>query len=136
MDIKADVMQDFPPRQAKQRTSTTTKTPTQSKQQQQQKQGLCKSIKNICNKYGNNNYFKENRTIRKILALNKDKDKIQHKSGIIYWYKCEKVECNEEYIEESSRTFEERYKEHLRGLYNDKMTSVVLYIYLNFISYS
>ena len=36
------------------------------------------------------------------------------KSGVIYRYKCDRVECNEEYIGESSRTFGERFKEHLK----------------------
>ena len=32
--------------------------------------------------------------------------------GVIYSYKCGRVECDEEYIGESSRTFGERFKEH------------------------
>ena len=34
------------------------------------------------------------------------------KSGVIYSYKSGRVECDEEYIGESSRTFGERFKEH------------------------
>ena len=34
------------------------------------------------------------------------------KSGVIYRYKCDRVDCDEEYIGESSRTFGERFKEH------------------------
>ena len=37
------------------------------------------------------------------------------KSGVIYSYKCGRVECNEEYIGESSRTFGERFKEHQKA---------------------
>ena len=37
------------------------------------------------------------------------------KSGVFYSYKCGRVECNEEYIGESSRTFEERFKEHQKA---------------------
>ena len=37
------------------------------------------------------------------------------KSGVIYRYKCDRVECGEEYIGESSRTFGERFKEHLKA---------------------
>ena len=33
------------------------------------------------------------------------------KSGVIYRYKCDRVKCDEEYIGEFSRTFEERFKE-------------------------
>ena len=37
-------------------------------------QGLCESKKNICGKYGINAYFKGNRTIKKILLSQKDKN--------------------------------------------------------------
>ena len=37
------------------------------------------------------------------------------KSGVIYRYQCDRVECDEEYISESSRTFGERFKEHLKA---------------------
>ena len=38
------------------------------------------------------------------------------KSNIIYGYRCDRVDCNEQYIGESARTFEERYKEeHLKA---------------------
>ena len=33
-------------------------------------------------------------------------------SGVIYRYKCDRIECDEEYIGESSRTFGERFKEY------------------------
>ena len=45
----------------------------------------------------------------------KDKDPILKKSGVIYRYKCDRVECDEVYIVQSSRTFAERFKEHLKG---------------------
>ena len=35
--------------------------------------------------------------------------------GIIYRFKCNRVDCDDEYIGESSRTFGERYKEHLKA---------------------
>ena len=37
------------------------------------------------------------------------------KSGVIYRYKCDRVECDEEYIGESSRTSGERFKEHQKA---------------------
>ena len=46
----------------------------------------------------------------------KDKEEMTKQSNIIYWYKCGKTECNDEYIGESARTFEERYREHLKAL--------------------
>ena len=36
------------------------------------------------------------------------------KSGAIYYYQCWELTCNEEYIGETSRTFGERFKEHLK----------------------
>ena len=37
-----------------------------------------------------------------------------NQSGAIYWYQCGDLGCDGEYIEETSRTFGERYKEHLK----------------------
>ena len=45
----------------------------------------------------------------------KDKEEMKKKSNIIYWYKCGRTECDEEYIGESARTFDERFKEHLKA---------------------
>ena len=45
----------------------------------------------------------------------KDKEHITQKSGIIYRFKCDRLECNEEYIGESARTFGERFREHLKA---------------------
>ena len=45
----------------------------------------------------------------------KDKEAITKQSNIIYWYKCGRTECDDEYIGESARTFGERYKEHLKA---------------------
>ena len=36
-------------------------------------------------------------------------------SNIIYWFKCDKTECDDEYIGDSCKTFEETYKEHLKA---------------------
>ena len=43
------------------------------------------------------------------------KNHITKKSGVIYRFKWEKLECDEEYIGETSRTFGERYREHLKA---------------------
>ena len=45
----------------------------------------------------------------------KYKDHITKKSGIIYRFKCDRLECHEEYIGETARTFGERFKEHLKA---------------------
>ena len=36
-------------------------------------------------------------------------------SGAIYWYQCGNLSCDDEYIGKTSRTFGERYKEHLKA---------------------
>ena len=38
-----------------------------------------------------------------------------NQSGAIYWYQCGDLGCDNEYIGETSRTFVERYKEHLKS---------------------
>ena len=45
----------------------------------------------------------------------KDKEEIKKQSNIIYWYKCGKTDCDDEYIGKSARIFKERYKEHLKA---------------------
>ena len=45
--------------------------------------------------------------MKNILLSPKDKVSIQHKSGIIYWCRCDMVDCNEEYFGVSVRTFGE-----------------------------
>ena len=38
-----------------------------------------------------------------------------NQSSANYWYQCGDLGCDEEYIGETSRTFGERYKEHLKA---------------------
>ena len=78
-------------------------------------QGLSESFKNIGRKYGIQVHFKSGRTLKDELVAPKDKDHITKKSGIIYRFKCDRLECDEEYIGETSRTFGERFKEHLKA---------------------
>ena len=77
--------------------------------------GLCESYKSIGSKYGVQAYFKGGNTLKSLLMFPKDKEEIKKQSNIIYWYKCSRTECDDEYIEESARTFEERYREHLKA---------------------
>ena len=63
-------------------------------------QGLSESCKNICRKHGLEMYFRGSNTIRDLLLHPKDRDTILQKSGVIYRYKCGKVDCVEEYIGE------------------------------------
>ena len=53
--------------------------------------------------------------MKNLLVAPKDKDPILRKSEVIYRYKCERVEYDEEYIGESSRTFGERFEEHQKA---------------------
>ena len=77
--------------------------------------GLCESHKSICNKYGVQAYFKGGNALKNQLMFPKDKDEMKKQSNIIYWYRCGRMECNDDYIGESARTFEERFKEHLKA---------------------
>ena len=77
--------------------------------------GLSESIKKRCSSYGVQVYFRGGTTIKNLLMAPKDPDPMMKKSGVIYSYKCGRVECNEEYIGESSRTFAERFKEHQKA---------------------
>ena len=77
--------------------------------------GLSESIKQRCKNYGVQVYFRGGKTIKNLLMAPKDLDPMMKKSGVIYSYKCGRVECDEEYIGESSRTFGERFKEHQKA---------------------
>ena len=78
-------------------------------------QGLCESYKNICSKYGVHIHFKEGNTLKNLLMFPKDREAKTKQSIIIYWFRCSRTKCDEEYIGESARTFEERCKEHLKA---------------------
>ena len=78
-------------------------------------EGLSETFKNICKRYGIQVHFKSGKTIKDELVAPKDQDHITKKSGIIYRYKCDRLECNHEYLRETARTFGERFKEHLKA---------------------
>ena len=73
---------------------------------------LSEILKKACSKHGVQVYFKGGIAIKNLLVAPKDKYPILKKSGVIYRYKCDRVECDEEHFGESSRTFGERFKEH------------------------
>ena len=72
-------------------------------------------IKKTYSKYLVQVHFKGGPTIKDLLMTPKVKNPILKKSGFIYRYKCDRVDCDEEYIGESARTFAERFKEHLKA---------------------
>ena len=76
--------------------------------------GLSENIQNIGSKFGVQVHCKGGTTIKNLLMAPKDKDPMLKQSGVIYSYHCDRVDCDEEYIGESSRTFGERFKEHLK----------------------
>ena len=67
--------------------------------------GLSESFKRTCNNHGVQVHFKGGTTIKNLLMAPKDQDPIKKRSGVIYRFKCNRVECDDEYIGESSRTF-------------------------------
>ena len=77
--------------------------------------GLSESMKTVCSKHGVQVHYKGGNTIKSLLMVPKDKDHITRKSVIIYRFKCNWVECDDEHIGESSRTFEERFREDLKA---------------------
>ena len=60
-------------------------------------------------------YFRGGSTIRDLLVHPKDRDTILKKNRVIYRYRCGSVNCEEEHIGESGRTFGERFREHMRA---------------------
>ena len=73
-------------------------------------QGISENVKKTCSEYGVQVYFQGGNTIKNLLMAPKDPRYHPEKSGVIYRYECDRVECNEEYIGESSITFGERFK--------------------------
>ena len=59
--------------------------------------------------------IKGGNTIKNLPMASKDQDPIQKKSGVISGCKCDRMDCDEEYIGESSRVFGERFKEHQKA---------------------
>ena len=59
-------------------------------------EGLSERFKKICKRYGIQVHFKSGQTIKDELVAPKDKDHITKKSGIIYRFKCDRLECGEE----------------------------------------
>ena len=77
-------------------------------------QGIGESVKSICKKHGVDVHFKGGQTLKNILVSPTGKDNITSKNSVTYSYTCGEIDCDEEYIGESGRTFGERFKEHLK----------------------
>ena len=72
------------------------------------------SYKSICKKYGAQEHFKGGQTLKNLPVSPKDKDIITKKSSVINWFKCNKIECENKYIGQSSRTSGDRHKKYLK----------------------
>ena len=77
--------------------------------------GLSESLKKVCSKHGVQVYFKGGNNIKNLLVAPEDQDPIQKKSGVMYRYRFDRMECDNKYIGESSRAFGERIKEHQKA---------------------
>ena len=71
--------------------------------------GLSESCKNIHSKHGIQMHFKGGSTIKNLLSNQRQRYHLEEK-GVTFRYMCDRVDCEDEYIEESGRTFAERYK--------------------------
>ena len=78
-------------------------------------QDMSEGCKNICRKHGVGMFFKGGHTVKDLLVHPKDRDTILQKSGVIYMYKYGRVDCEEEHIGESCRTFAERLRGDMRA---------------------
>ena len=74
--------------------------------------GLSERFKETYNSLGMQVHFKGSNTICILLMAPKDKDKILQRSGVIYWSKCLRMDCPEEYIGKKGRTFGDRFRKH------------------------
>ena len=60
-------------------------------------------------------FFKGGNTTKDLLMHLKDRDIILQKRGVIYRFRCGRVDCDEEYSGESGRTFAERFRKHMKA---------------------
>ena len=77
--------------------------------------GLGVKLKRTCNTRGIQVHFKDTNTIKTLLTAPIDRSNKLQNSGVIYKFKCPHINCLEEYIGESGRTFGDRLKEHQRA---------------------
>ena len=84
-------------------------------------QSVSKSYKNISGNMGVQFHFRGGNIIRSLTVAPKCKDNITQKYGVIYRYRCDRLECDEAYIGESAQTFEERLR-NISGFLPPSMT--------------
>ena len=67
--------------------------------------GFGERFKGTCNGLGIQVHFRGTNTIKNLLMAPKDRDHKLQKSAVIYGFKCPHINCPEEYIGESGRSF-------------------------------
>ena len=77
--------------------------------------GLRERFSKTCRSIGIQVHFKDCRIISNLLVAPKDKDSTTQRSGVNYRFKCSQVDCEQEYLGESGRTFGDSLREHLRA---------------------
>ena len=75
-------------------------------------QGFSERLKRGLKKFHINVYFNNNHTLGKLLNSNKDSDKIENLSNVVYLIKC--TGCDKVYIGETGRRLKNRIYEHKR----------------------
>ena len=100
-------------------------------------QGLSESFKRTGKKYGIEVHLKGGHTIKDLLMALKDKDPILKKSGVIYRYKCDRVDCDDEYIGESTKILKRGLRNIWRPLpiYMTTLTSLAMLSLLTIFPY-
>ena len=79
--------------------------------------GIGKSIKQICGRYGIQVHLRGNTPIKQVLMKPKDQNPKDNKSGVIYSYQCNHLDCNEEYIGEPPGPLGKEKKNILNSLH-------------------
>ncbi|CAH1261457.1 SLC29A2 [Branchiostoma lanceolatum] len=81
-------------------------------------QGVSEKLRRIFQNFNIATNFKPQSTLRQRLVHPKDRPRKGSKADVIYRLKCEEPNCNNTYIGETSRSLNERYKEHCANRYS------------------
>ncbi len=76
--------------------------------------GLSEPFKRVMEKIGIQVFFKGGTTLKSMLVAPKDKDSKAKTQNIVYNIICGEESCTHQYIGETGRTLEERFKEHTK----------------------
>jgi hypothetical protein len=79
--------------------------------------GLSENLQRLFSNHGVNTYHKPSNTIRSLLVKPKDKLPKESQCGVVYHIPC--PDCKKEYIGETARTLDIRFKEHTARKYSN-----------------